>query len=294
VDAVVVPIHTGQRSCAFSFKGYNTEKRDEPKTQEYATNLENLGRHLTDEIRRNENAYHEIYDSFGEALIAIDWELNVIHWNKAAERVTTVKASDAVGKKVYEVLPETLTVDIAPYFESLRESRPARFMMNTVSRETKKPSIFEISTYPSSQGIIIIIEDKTEEEENKRLSAIGATAGMVGHDIRNPLQAMLSDIYLLKEELASTPECRDKEEINESIESLEQNIAYINKIVADLQDYARPINPEYVTVSFSDVLQRIFENIKIPDTIKLSIHVSHLEKIKTDPLLLTAVNSQPG
>lgn len=287
VDAVGVPIHySGKEAVLVILRDITQRKEMSQKLREYATNLEKLVEARTDEIRRNEKAYHEIYDSFGEALIAIDWELNVIHWNKAAERVTTVKASDAVGKKVYEVLPETLTVDIAPYFESLRESRPARFMMNTVSRETKKPSIFEISTYPSSQGIIIIIEDKTEEEENKRLSAIGATAGMVGHDIRNPLQAMLSDIYLLKEELASTPECRDKEEINESIESLEQNIAYINKIVADLQDYARPINPEYVTVSFSDVLQRIFENIKIPDTIKLSIHVSHLEKIKTDPLLL--------
>ena len=38
----------------------------------------------------------------------------------------------------------------------------------------------------------------------ERLAAIGATAGMVGHDIRNPLQAITSDVYLAKTELAST------------------------------------------------------------------------------------------
>ena len=287
VDAVAVPIHyEGKEAVLVILRDITQRKELSRKLREYAANIEKLVEQRTAEIRRNEQAYHEIYDSFGEALIAIDWELIVIHWNKAAERVTTIKASDAIGKKIYDILPETLSVDLAQYYESLRDNKPVRFMMNAISRETKKPSIFEISTYPSSQAIIIIIEDKTEEEENKRLSAIGATAGMVGHDIRNPLQAMLSDIYLLKEELASSPECAANAEINESIESLEQNIAYINKIVADLQDYARPIHPEYVTVSFPDILQRVFENIKIPDNIKLSIHTSRLEKIKTDPLLL--------
>ena len=38
-------------------------------------------------------------------------------------------------------------------------------------------------------------------KDAERLAAIGATAGMVGHDIRNPLQAITGDIYLAKSEL---------------------------------------------------------------------------------------------
>ena len=169
-------------------------------------------------LKESEQKYRELYESFDEAFIATDWEFNVKNWNKAAERVTTVPAKDALGKKVYEVLPEMLTVDVTPYFESLKEKKPARFTMNVVSRQTKKPSVFEISTYPSDIGITIIVEDKTEEEETKRLSVIGATAGMVGHDIRNPLQAVLSDTYLLKEELNAMPECKTKEDVAESID----------------------------------------------------------------------------
>ena len=51
------------------------------------------------------------------------------------------------------------------------------------------------------------MEELVEQRANKlkdseRLAAIGATAGMVGHDIRNPLQAITSDLYLVKTELA--------------------------------------------------------------------------------------------
>ena len=90
----------------------------------------------------------------------------------------------------------------------------------------------------------VIFEDITQRkvlekklQDNERMAAIGQTAGMVGHDIRNPLQAVLSDTYLLKDELASMPECLNKEGVAESIDSIERNIAYINKIVQDLQDY---------------------------------------------------------
>jgi len=37
-----------------------------------------------------------------------------------------------------------------------------------------------------------------------------ATAGMVGHDIRNPLQDITSDVFLAKSELASTPDSEEK------------------------------------------------------------------------------------
>ncbi len=237
-------------------------------------------------LKISEQKYRELYESFDEAFIATDWEFNVIHWNKAAERVTTVPAKVALGKKIYDVLPEMLTIDVTPYFESLKQKKSARFMMNTFSRETKRPSVFEISTYPSDLGIIVIVEDKTDEEERKRLSAIGATAGMVGHDIRNPLQAVLSDTYLLRDELTGLPECKNKDGIAESIDSIEKNVAYINKIVQDLQDYSRTIIPEIAETNLSAIVSNIFNILELPDTIKLSLNVKAVERVRTDHMIL--------
>ena len=58
-------------------------------------------------------------------------------------------------------------------------------------------------------------EDITEKkilekqlQDNERLAAIGQTAGMVGHDIRNPLQAIVSELFLQKQVMAQAPKVR--------------------------------------------------------------------------------------
>ena len=58
-----------------------------------------------------------------------------------------------------------------------------------------------------------LVEERTKQlKDSERLAAIGATAGMVGHDIRNPLQAITGDLYLAKTELADdSRERREKE-----------------------------------------------------------------------------------
>lgn len=260
------------------------------KLQDYATNLEKIVEERTKKILESEQNYRELYESFGEAFVAMDWELTVIHWNKAAERVTRVKAEDALGKKMYDVLPEMMSIDFTPYYESLRNKQPARFMMNTVSRETGKDAIFEISTYPSTQGIIIIIEDKTEEEQTKRLSAIGQTAGMVGHDIRNPLQAITSDLYLIRAELNEIPKCRQLQGVQESLATIEENIFYINKIVSDLQDYTRPLSPVYHEVNISTLLTSVI-SINFPKNIETTVAVPEKLVVKTDVAYLKRILS---
>ena len=90
-----------------------------------------------------------------------------------------------------------------------------------------------------SKNLEKLVEEKSRQlKDAERLATIGSTAGMVGHDIRNPLQAITSDVYLVKSDLALVPECEEKESIKESLEGIEKNVEYINKIVLDLQDYA--------------------------------------------------------
>jgi PAS domain S-box-containing protein len=235
-----------------------------------------------DALRNSEQSYRELYESFDEAFIAIDWEINVIHWNKAAERITTVAAKDALGKKVFEVLPEMNLVNVGPYLEALQAKKPVRFMMNVVSRQTKQDAIFEISTYPSTQGIIIVVEDKTEEERTKRLSTIGQVAGMVGHDIRNPLQAIISELFLARQAMVEASKDKVAKEALESIDLVQEQVDYINKIVSDLQDYARPLIPEYVDVDLTDLAVKVFETVAVPDNVKLKVDVKDNLRLKTD------------
>ena len=96
-----------------------------------------------------------------------------------------------------------------------------------------------------SEHLETLVEERTKQlRDSERLAAIGATAGMVGHDIRNPLQAITGDVFLAKTELASIPDGDEKKNAMESLQEIETNVDYINKIVADLQDFARPLKPK--------------------------------------------------
>ena len=143
------------------------------------------------------------------------------------------------------------------------------------------------------RGIIVDISDikKLEQKlkENERLAAIGATAGWVGHDIRNPLQAMLSEAYLLKEYLDSMPESPTKKEVAESLAGLESNIAYINKIVADLQDYSRPIKPQSINLNLYELVTQVFVPFELPDNLAPSIEIEPSLMVKSDPTLLRRI-----
>ena len=140
-------------------------------------------------------------------------------------------------------------------------------------------------------------------KDSERLAAIGATAGMVGHDIRNPLQAITSDLFLAKTELSELPDNENKTNAIESLDEIQNNIDYINKIVADLQDYARPLNPRAQETDVESVFNEILAKNGVPKNVKVSVNIEDkAKKIMADPdylkriaanLTLNAVQAMP-
>jgi signal transduction histidine kinase len=125
-----------------------------------------------------------------------------------------------------------------------------------------------------SRNLENLVEERTKElKDSERLAAIGATAGMVGHDIRNPLQAITGDVYLAKTELAAIPESEEKTNTLESLREIEKNIDYINKIVADLQDFARPLNPRSEEANLKFIIDELLEKNGLPENVKVSVKV---------------------
>jgi PAS domain S-box-containing protein len=117
----------------------------------------------------------------------------------------------------------------------------------------------------------------------ERLAAIGQTAGMVGHDIRNPLQAITSDMYIISEEIKNMMDKKSKQTIMESIDSVNQNLTYINKIVSDLQDYTRPLKPNVQDINLSDLILSTLLTISIPKRIEVIIDIKQIPiSIKID------------
>jgi signal transduction histidine kinase len=140
-------------------------------------------------------------------------------------------------------------------------------------------------------------------KDSERLAAIGATAGMVGHDIRNPLQAITGDLYLVKTELAELSDNEQKKNAMESLDEIQNNVDYINKIVADLQDYARPLNPRAQETDLTSVFKEMLTKNGIPKNVKVTVDVEDKARhVMADPdylkrivgnLTLNAVQAMP-
>ena len=113
-------------------------------------------------------------------------------------------------------------------------------------------------------------------KDAERLAAIGATAGMVGHDIRNPLQAIIGDLYLAKTELAESPDCEGKKNALDSIGEIEKNVDYINKIVADLQDFARPLKPNAEEINLKLIIDHLMAKNGLPENVKVNIKLEEV------------------
>jgi PAS domain S-box-containing protein len=134
-----------------------------------------------------------------------------------------------------------------------------------------------------------LVEERTRQlKDSERLATIGAIAGMVGHDIRNPLQTITGDVYLAKSDLTSMPECEGKQGVLESLIEVEKNIEYINKIVQDLQDFAKPLKPNIEETDLKGIIDDLLQKNGLPKNVEVSIKIE-TEKIVADSTFINRI-----
>jgi len=113
--------------------------------------------------------------------------------------------------------------------------------------------------------------------EAERLSAIGKTTAMVGHDLRNPLQVIINTLYLARMKLELIPPQIEKPEIEQVYNNIESQVIYMDKIVTDLQDFSRPITIKKVKTNLKDLINNVFASISIPE--KITVSVNNIEDV---------------
>jgi PAS domain S-box-containing protein len=126
-------------------------------------------------------------------------------------------------------------------------------------------------------------------QDNERMAAIGKTAGMVGHDLRNPLQTIMGDVYLAETELKLIPKSEHKHNLQKSLQAIASQISYMNKIVSDLQTFAKPVIAKRQVINLSQLIISLLTQLNIPKDIQTSIQVNDKLIVNADPELLKRV-----
>ncbi len=129
------------------------------------------------------------------------------------------------------------------------------------------------------------VKEKTEAlRNNERMIAIGETAGMVGHDIRNPLQTIIGELFLAKDCLKQLQDGPVKDQFKETLEAIEDQATYMSKIIADLQDFARAITLEPEITDLEALIGEILRELHVPRNIKVTTKIQKkLPRLILDP-----------
>jgi len=152
----------------------------------------------------------------------------------------------------------------------------------------------QITLKEYSEHLEDLVNEKTKQlKEAERLATIGETAAMVGHDLKSPLQAAVNTLYLAKETLGSMKlDEKDMLSMDEYCDRLSKYLSYMNRIVSDLQDFARPLKPEYAWVDLRRLLSDSLNTIQVPKGVGVSVDVAEgFPKVRADPLLMQRLST---
>jgi PAS domain S-box-containing protein len=277
------------------------------KLEEHTKNLEEIVKERTMKLESSALYARSLIEASVDPLLTINIEGKITDVNRATELVTGCSKEELIGS------------DFSDYFtepEHAREGYKQVFIEGHVEDypliiKSKSGNLtyvlYNAALYKNGvgeiQGVFAAARDITKRrkaemqakeaeaklKENERLAAIGATAGMVGHDLRNPLQTIVSDVYLMKLGLKAMPEGEERENLRESLERLQNQVIYMDKIVSDLQAFVKPIEISQQIINLNELITSTILQLSIPKIIQTNIQVENNLEINTDPQLLRRV-----
>jgi PAS domain S-box-containing protein len=269
-------------------------------------------------IQQAKVEWERTFDSVPDLIAILDKEHRIVRANKAMAQTLGTTPEQCVGLHCYtcvhgtnnppDFCPHAKTVmDGQEHTEEVYESRlGGDFLVSTtplmneeghmigsvhMARNITARKQMEKKLEEYARHLEELVEERTQQLRNaERLSAIGETAGMVGHDLRNPLQTVTGETYLAKSELKDIPDSPAKENLEENINIIAEQISYMDKIVSDLQDFVRPVTPDKKPVNLPKLLTATIAEINIPQTIQVDTKIQrNLPEISVDAQLLKRV-----
>ena len=178
----------------------------------------------------------QMVDYFAIAFILIGISIGMLAM-LALNRLVVMPLSK-LSKEVSEINPQTL--------KDNRVEIPGNDEISSLSQDIDKM-------------LDALREYQNRVKETERMVSIGATATMVGHDLRNPLQVvvMLTDLIQKKINRLSDGEPDEQhKEIQRLTNRVKEQATYMNKIVSDLQGLTKGLSLEIEDVDIQQLVDQ--------------------------------------
>jgi PAS domain S-box-containing protein len=211
------------------------------------------------QIERLRDYGESILESVSVGILACDLEQRVESWNSAMEQLYGLSRSEALGKRLDQIFPPELLVEIS---QELGPSRALSLYKFRLRSAHGRNLVVNISTAPLVDkderviGRLLIMNDFTERVnledqlvQAEKLSSIGLLAAGVAHEVNTPLAVIASQAQMLTRQLPpEDPQYRIVDKI------IKQSFR-ASEIVNSLLKFSRVSGSEYSELDVNRVIR---------------------------------------
>ena len=198
----------------------------------------------------------------GAASIAQD---NTVLKKIESEFALIAKEKEDVRKKL-AVTAEELRLKAEVLADTAKEKESVRLKLEVIAKEKEDVRLK-----------LMVTTDQLARAE--KLATIGKLAGIMGHEIRNPLGVIRNSIYFLTMKFGESMD----DKVKRHMEILQTEIDGCDKIISDVLDFARTKPPSITETEINSVVEASLSKASIPKTVKVQTNLGgNLPKLNID------------
>lgn len=249
---------------------------------------------LADEVAEHKNtssrlleseAYiSNILTSMPLALIGLNENNKITHWNQAAESLTGISGNRALDNNLWETYP-TITISADQITQVSKSREPL-----TIKHSQRGRHYYDITVYPlagvEQSNVVILIDNVTQriQVENMliqrdKMAAMGELAATMAYDVSNPIAAIVDKLQKLSDQPAVE---QQSVLLSDAIERSQQ----VSSVVNNLLEFANNQGHKHKPTDIPELMDRTLElaaNV-LSDQSGLRFKDIHIEKLYADGL----------
>ncbi|MFA6293377.1 MAG: ATP-binding protein [Victivallales bacterium] len=248
-------------------------------------------------LENSKNNLSTILNSINSILIFVNSEELIEQWNKSAEQYFSIRSQQAVGKKIWEILPfmEPFHPEYVKIFQLQRSSE---FLRQKVKIGGVERFInIKMSYAPGINGVVVLLDDVTAYEvrdgqirQAQKMQIVENLMGGLSNDFNNALGAITGTITMMKYSLendgGNLDDIRNNMELIES--SAERAVVMVQQLLTVAQKHELCLG----NVDLNGVIQHILKLCQntIDKRISLEGEIYNARAMtKVDPALIEQV-----
>jgi len=225
---------------------------------------------VENELKVAEFFLTNIMESMPSALITIDHNGIISHWNNSAVQLTGIDAPEAKGKNLWEVIPGLEKYE-STINNVLQTKKTVQFYRESI-KIGSSAFFLNVIIFPLLESItpkfVIMINNVTEIElkeqqlrQSQKMETVGTLAGGLAHDFNNVLGGIIGTISLYKYKISMNRKVSN-DEIEKYFSTIEDSANRASDLVQHLLSLTRKQELSFAPTNLNNIIKNTIKICK--------------------------------